>query len=211
MPAGRQVLHLLPGDVELDAVLADSRYGADRDRHYLAAEHMSLLEEHVGDLMAAGVDDEPLDLPDVAVGGMDVFAAVHSHLSGGKGVVGDSGIVLLAGSSLPNSGMVQRSRIWPVAASTPARLTGTSRPWTWRSLTTRWVRVRARRLVIAPKTVAASPIRRECACAVDFAATVCDHLCGIVPRDDGVVCLAVKLGCATRRDSCGSVAQPNPS
>ena len=45
MPAGRQVLHLLPGDVELDAVLVDSGHGADRDRHYLAAEHVSLLEE----------------------------------------------------------------------------------------------------------------------------------------------------------------------
>ena len=89
MPAGRQVLHLLPGDAELDAVLADSRHGADRDRHYLAAEHVSLLQEHVGDLVAAGVDDEPLDLPDVAVGGMDVLAAAYSYLSGGKGVVGD--------------------------------------------------------------------------------------------------------------------------
>src|SRR5271166_3337852 len=48
MPTGRQVLHLLPGDAELDAVLVDRRHGADRDRHYLPAEHVSLLEEHVG-------------------------------------------------------------------------------------------------------------------------------------------------------------------
>lgn len=36
---------LLCGDVELDAVLVDCRHGADRDRHYLATEHVSLLEE----------------------------------------------------------------------------------------------------------------------------------------------------------------------
>jgi hypothetical protein len=63
MPAGRQVLDLLLGDAELDAVLADSGHGADRDRHYLTAEHVSLLEQHVGDLMAIGVDDEPWICP----------------------------------------------------------------------------------------------------------------------------------------------------
>jgi hypothetical protein len=57
----------------------------------LAAEHVSLLEEHVGDLVAAGIDDEPLDLPDPAVGGMDVITAAHSHLSGGKSVIGGRG------------------------------------------------------------------------------------------------------------------------
>jgi hypothetical protein len=35
-------------------------------------------------LVAAGVDDEPMDLPDVAVGGVDVIAAAHSYLSGGR-------------------------------------------------------------------------------------------------------------------------------
>ena len=53
IPGGlSQVRHLLLGGIELDAVLVDSRHGADRDRHYLAAEHVSLLE-HVGDLVAA--------------------------------------------------------------------------------------------------------------------------------------------------------------
>jgi hypothetical protein len=46
-----QVLYLLLGDVELDAVLVDSGHGANRDRHVLTAEHVSLLEEHVGDLV----------------------------------------------------------------------------------------------------------------------------------------------------------------
>jgi hypothetical protein len=39
--------------------------------------------------MASGVDAEPLELQDVAVGGMDVLAAAHAHLSEGKGVNGD--------------------------------------------------------------------------------------------------------------------------
>src|SRR5580692_13177812 len=89
MPAGRQVLHLLLSDVELHAVLVGSGYSGDRDRHYLAAEYVSLLQEHVGDLAAGGVDDEALNLPDVPVGGMDGLAAAHADLSGGQGVVGD--------------------------------------------------------------------------------------------------------------------------
>jgi hypothetical protein len=64
--------------LSLDAILVDCRHDADRDRHYLAAEHVSLLEQHVGDLVAAGVNDEPLDLPDVAVGGVEIFAAAHT-------------------------------------------------------------------------------------------------------------------------------------
>jgi hypothetical protein len=49
------------------------------------------LEEHVGDLVTAGIDDEPLDLPNAAVGGMDMITAAHSYLSGGKSVIGDEG------------------------------------------------------------------------------------------------------------------------
>ena len=88
MPTGWQVLHLLPGDAELDAALVDSRHGADRDRHDLTSEHVSLLEEHVGDVVAAGVEDEPLDLSDVAVGGMDVTAAAHKPVPLSQRVAG---------------------------------------------------------------------------------------------------------------------------
>jgi hypothetical protein len=49
---------------------------------------MALLEQHVGHLMASGVDAEPLELPDVAVAGVEVLAA-HAHLFEGKGVNGD--------------------------------------------------------------------------------------------------------------------------
>ena len=40
---GRQVLHLLSGDVELDTVV-DPSHGADRDSHFLAAPQVPLLE-----------------------------------------------------------------------------------------------------------------------------------------------------------------------
>jgi hypothetical protein len=62
----------------------------------------------------------------------------------GSAPLPSSSIVPAAGSSFPNFAMGQRSRILPVAASTSTRLRGTSRPWNWRSLTTRWVTVRAR-------------------------------------------------------------------
>lgn len=106
----------------------------------------------MGDLVAAGVDDEPLDLPDVAVGGVDVIAAAHSYLSGGKGVVGGgrgskslrprlydsnwsllfsgstslscSGTVTSVGWSFSNCAVAQRSRIVPVVASASTRLRG---------------------------------------------------------------------------------------
>src|SRR5580658_10160034 len=115
MPAGRQVLDLLLGDAEIDAVLAGSRYGADRDRHYLAAEHVSLLEEHMGDLMAGGVDDDPLDLPDVAVGGMDVLTAAHARLAGGKGVVGNRRGVREPASTAPLHLVIAVARVRIVA------------------------------------------------------------------------------------------------
>jgi hypothetical protein len=34
--------------------------------------------------MAGGVDDDPLDLPDGAVGGMDVLTGAHARLAGGR-------------------------------------------------------------------------------------------------------------------------------
>jgi hypothetical protein len=38
------------------------------------------LDDHLGDLAAIGVYAEPVELPDVAVGGMDVIAAALFHL-----------------------------------------------------------------------------------------------------------------------------------
>jgi len=72
---GRQVLHLLLGGAELDTVHTDRGHGGDRDGDFLAAPQVALLEEYVGHVVAARVDDKPLDLPDGAVGDMDVLAA----------------------------------------------------------------------------------------------------------------------------------------
>jgi len=85
---GWQVLHLLLSEVEPDTVI-DPGHGTDRDGHFLTAPHVSLLEEHVGHVVAFRVDDQPLDFPDVAVGGMDVLTATHLHLVQRDGVVGD--------------------------------------------------------------------------------------------------------------------------
>ena len=52
-----------------------------------AAEHVSLLEEHVGDLAARGVDDEPPESARYHRRCMDVSVAAHRYLSGGTGVV----------------------------------------------------------------------------------------------------------------------------
>ncbi len=84
----RQVLDLLLGEVEPDTVV-DAGHGTDRDGHFFTAPHVPLLEEHVGHVVAVRVDDQPLDFPDVAVGGMDVLTAAHLHLVQWDGVVGD--------------------------------------------------------------------------------------------------------------------------
>ena len=84
----RQVLHLLLGDVEPDTVV-DPGHDADRDGHFLAAPQVPLLEQYMGHAVTVRVDDQPLDFPDVTVGGMDMLAAAHLHLVQGDGVVGD--------------------------------------------------------------------------------------------------------------------------
>src|ERR1019366_427119 len=66
----RQLLHLVLGDAEPDTVV-DSGHGADRDSYLLAAPQMPLLEQHMGYPVVARIDDEPLDKPDRAVGGVD--------------------------------------------------------------------------------------------------------------------------------------------
>jgi len=49
----------------------DLGHGPDRDSHFLAAPHAPRLKEHVGDLVAARIHDQPPDLPDLAVGRID--------------------------------------------------------------------------------------------------------------------------------------------
>jgi hypothetical protein len=85
---GRQVLHLLLGDVEPDAVV-DAGDRADRDGHFLASPQMPLLEEHMGHMVVSRVDDQALDPPDIAVGGVDVLVPAHGHLAQRDLVLGD--------------------------------------------------------------------------------------------------------------------------
>jgi hypothetical protein len=42
---------------------------------------MPLLEEHVGHVVVASVDDEPLDPSADAIGGMDLLTAAYGHLA----------------------------------------------------------------------------------------------------------------------------------
>ena len=84
---GRQVPHLLLGDVEPDAV-HDPGDGANRDGHLPAAKQMPLLQQHVAYVVVARVDDKPLDSSDLAVGGIDALIAAHCDLARRQGAVG---------------------------------------------------------------------------------------------------------------------------
>src|SRR5271170_7162355 len=83
-----QVLDVLLGDAEPDAVTC-LRDRADRDGHLPAPPQVPLLEQHMGDVAAAAIDDEALNLADVAVSGMHVLAAAYGHLAQRDRVIGD--------------------------------------------------------------------------------------------------------------------------
>jgi hypothetical protein len=91
----RQLRDLLLGEVELDT-LVDLGHGADGDGHFLAAPQMPFGEEHVGHVMAVRVDDEAMDPPDLAVGGVDPVAAADLEFAGRDGVGGDLGAPVAA-------------------------------------------------------------------------------------------------------------------
>jgi hypothetical protein len=59
-----QGLHVVLAEVEPNAVL-DTGHSADRDGHLLAPPEVPLLEEHVGDMVVAGLDDQPVNLADI--------------------------------------------------------------------------------------------------------------------------------------------------
>jgi hypothetical protein len=73
--AVRQLLHLLLGDVEMDAA-GKSGHTIGGESHFLVTPQMPIFEKyvHVGYLVRAGVDGKRTELPDLAVGGMDVAA-----------------------------------------------------------------------------------------------------------------------------------------
>jgi hypothetical protein len=83
----RQVLYLPPGDAEPDAAV-EPGHRVERDGDVLATPPVPFPEQHVGHLAAARVDQETADLPDVAVDGVDVVAAVLRYLALGDDVDG---------------------------------------------------------------------------------------------------------------------------
>ena len=74
--------HLFPGDVQAESVRADLRHGGPRDEHCPAAEQVPLAQQHRGHAAAAGLDDEPKHVPDIAVGRVHVITAEHLFLAG---------------------------------------------------------------------------------------------------------------------------------
>src|SRR5215467_6982967 len=76
----RQIPDLLPGDAEPDAVVEPGHLGG-RDGDVLAVPRRPLPNQHVGHLTAARVDAQGAEVPDIAVGGVYVLAAVLLHLT----------------------------------------------------------------------------------------------------------------------------------
>jgi hypothetical protein len=79
---GRQVPHLLPGDVQAESVGADLRHGGPRDEHRPAPQQVSLAQQYRGHPAAACLDNEPEHVPDVAVRRVHVITAEHLVLAG---------------------------------------------------------------------------------------------------------------------------------
>jgi hypothetical protein len=70
----------------MDKKNPDLSHSADRDRHFLAAPRVPLLEEQVGYIVAARFHDQSLDLPYLAVGRTDGQLAAYGYLAGWDGV-----------------------------------------------------------------------------------------------------------------------------
>ena len=73
----------------MDKESPDLSHSADRDSHFLAAPHVSLLEEHVGYLAAARFHNQSLDLTYLAVSRTDGQFAVYLYRAEWDGVDGD--------------------------------------------------------------------------------------------------------------------------
>jgi hypothetical protein len=67
----------------------DLSYRTDRDSHFLAAQHVPLLEERVGHVVAARFHRQSLDLPYIAVGRTDGQFAAYVNIAEWNRVDGD--------------------------------------------------------------------------------------------------------------------------
>ena len=86
----RQFSYLFLGEVEADAGV-DPSHGADGDGDFLAAPQMPLLEQYVGHLVIALVDQEALHPPDLTIDGVDPFPRPHLVLTRRKNVFCECG------------------------------------------------------------------------------------------------------------------------
>src|SRR5579875_972341 len=59
----------------------DLDHGADRDSYLVVAPRAPVPDEHVGHMVAAGLHDQPLDLPYLAVGRADGQLAAYVYLA----------------------------------------------------------------------------------------------------------------------------------
>jgi hypothetical protein len=65
---------------------------------------VNLLQQHVSHVPVAGIHDDSLDPPDIAIGSVDMIAASHRYLAFGYSFTGDglrTRSVLIAGPSMP--------------------------------------------------------------------------------------------------------------
>ena len=85
--AGRSSISFLVSLTVIAVVQALDRTDGDGD--LLASPEVSLLEQDMGDVPVRRLDDEPLDLADLAVAGVHPLAAPHADLSRRQHVAGD--------------------------------------------------------------------------------------------------------------------------
>jgi hypothetical protein len=88
MSTAGQVAYLVLAEAEPDSV-HNGCDRCDRDCYGLRPPQVSFVEQNMCDVMVARVDDEPLHLSDLPVGGVDMLAAANLDLPGGNAVVGD--------------------------------------------------------------------------------------------------------------------------
>jgi len=85
----RQVSYLVLCEIESDAVGGYVFDGADRNGDLLLAPEVALLEKDMRHVVIVGIDNESLHPPDIAIGGMYVFAAANLHLARRNTVLND--------------------------------------------------------------------------------------------------------------------------
>jgi hypothetical protein len=77
----RKIVDPVLTDRQSDAVLVHRFHSRDGDGYLLAPKEVTFLEDNVGDVMVAPIDDQPFDLAYPAIGCVDVLAPLDGHLA----------------------------------------------------------------------------------------------------------------------------------